>query len=721
MQQEAAVLTMVEDIIWEIMQIMIQKNLVKPSFEKYKEMMDPNNPYCPYGNMSAITHGLEPIPDKTIGISSHVVISRIIRLSLGVHKTVPSALEWAHSGRSLSQDAAEGRLSQFLINMDTARDKANENILKDIGFMIRNDVQMYHSSAIAMWCPPKPYKIFYNQIHGGMLLLEQNIIKKNRANNPKTFHQSNTPAYKQYPKENLIDTAHALNLYNETGYTINQDVLRIIKEITLGGGRFTMKIPMQEIWDQLPKTRLVALNHNDDQFRYNLQCERRLRHEERCLWKNLINFISVAEWYGDQPLWFVHAMDYRGRIYPISAVLTYISSDPYRASFKFREGRKLGGKQADGYTGFEWLLIHAASISDKKKKATHEECLRYSYQNFNVIVDSGRDPLGGYRWWETCANPFQTIAVCIEIYEASKLDDPAEFVSHLPVAQDGTCNGFQHYSAIGRDPIGAQYVNVTPGPRPNDLYASIMNLADDLMKKEVEKEKDNFERLRIASLSRSIMERSLVKRPIMTLPYGLTRAGAVQMTIEKLNANVAHMDLKPVARYITRMIFQSVNETFGNAMQIRLWLTIYNMYLTRLGIQMEWITPIGLPVSQMAYKSKLNKTSSEEVLLAARDRNVLINQKANVYGAFPEVNSVRARNQIPPNFVHSIDASHAKLTHIYMAMKGHQNEQAGGESIIFNSIHDSFWVHPCNVAELNKQIRDGFVDIYTQMVSETPF
>ena len=68
-------------------------------------------------------------------------------------------------------------------------------------------------------------------------------------------------------------------------------------------------------------------------------------------------------------------MDYRGRIYPISAVLTYISADPYRASFKFREGRKLGGVQEDGYTGFEWLLIHAVSVSDKKKKATHEECL----------------------------------------------------------------------------------------------------------------------------------------------------------------------------------------------------------------------------------------------------------------------------------------------------------------------------------------------------------
>lgn len=110
-------------------------------------------------------------------------------------------------------------------------------------------------------------------------------------------------------------------------------------------------------------------------------------------------------------------MDYRGRIYPITSILTYISSDPYRASFKFREGRKLGGKQSDGLTGFEWLLIHVVSVSEKKKKATHEECLRYAYENFHFIVDSGRRPLDGYRWWETCAAPFQTIACCIEIYQ----------------------------------------------------------------------------------------------------------------------------------------------------------------------------------------------------------------------------------------------------------------------------------------------------------------
>ena len=75
-----------------------------------------------------------------------------------------------------------------------------DNILKDIGFMIRHDIQLFHFTSIAMWCPPAPYRIFNNQIHGGFELLPQNIVKKNRANNPKTFHQTETQAFQQYPK-----------------------------------------------------------------------------------------------------------------------------------------------------------------------------------------------------------------------------------------------------------------------------------------------------------------------------------------------------------------------------------------------------------------------------------------------------------------------------------------------------------------------------------------
>ena len=129
-----------------------------------------------------------------------------------------------------------------------------------------------------------------------------------------------------------------------------------------------MKLPMQEVWDQRPGTNLVALDKTDDQHQFVLQCEQRLQNEERSLWMGLAGFISIADWYGDKPFWLVHAMDYRGRMYPVSSLLNYMRADPYRACFSFREGRKLGGKQVDGFTGFEWLLIFTVVVSERKKK-----------------------------------------------------------------------------------------------------------------------------------------------------------------------------------------------------------------------------------------------------------------------------------------------------------------------------------------------------------------
>ena len=36
--------------------------------------------------------------------------------------------------------------------------------------------------------------------------------------------------------------------------------------------------------------------------------------------------------------------------------------------------------------------------------------------------------------------------------------------------QDGSCNGLQHYAALGRDEKGGQAVNLMPGPKPADVY-----------------------------------------------------------------------------------------------------------------------------------------------------------------------------------------------------------------------------------------------------------
>lgn len=54
-------------------------------------------------------------------------------------------------------------------------------------------------------------------------------------------------------------------------------------------------------------------------------------------------------------------------------------------------------------------------------------------------------------WWSKSEEPWQTLAGCMEIANALKSPNAEEYVSRYPIHQDGSCNGLQHYAALGRD------------------------------------------------------------------------------------------------------------------------------------------------------------------------------------------------------------------------------------------------------------------------------
>lgn len=41
------------------------------------------------------------------------------------------------------------------------------------------------------------------------------------------------------------------------------------------------------------------------------------------------------------------------------------------------------------------------------------------------------------------------------------------------VPQDGSCNGLQHYAALGRDSVGAASVNLASSDVPQDVYSGV--------------------------------------------------------------------------------------------------------------------------------------------------------------------------------------------------------------------------------------------------------
>lgn len=77
-------------------------------------------------------------------------------------------------------------------------------------------------------------------------------------------------------------------------------------------------------------------------------------------------------------------------------------------------------------------------------------------------------------WWTTSDEPWQTLAACMEISKALMSPNPSKYMTGFPVHQDGSCNGLQHYAALGRDQIGAESVNLFPFETPRDVYSDIV-------------------------------------------------------------------------------------------------------------------------------------------------------------------------------------------------------------------------------------------------------
>ena len=85
------------------------------------------------------------------------------------------------------------------------------------------------------------------------------------------------------------------------------------------------------------------------------------------------------------------------------------------------------------------------------------------------------------------------------------------------VMKDGSCNGLQHYAALGRDSLGAASVNLVPADRPQDVYSEIAAIVE-------RKRQEDAERGVAAAIAcEGFVRRKVIKQTVMTTVYGVTR------------------------------------------------------------------------------------------------------------------------------------------------------------------------------------------------------
>jgi len=456
-------------------------------------------------------------------------------------------------------------------------------------------------------------------------------------------------------------------------------------------------------------------------------------HSQRCFQNFQLE--TARAYLNEKKIFFPHSVDFRGRAYPIPPILNHIGSDISRGLLKFAHGKELGT------VGLQWLKIHLANLYGYDKASLRER-EQFTMDNIDEIYDSATNPLDGRRWWLKAEDPWQCLACCMELKNAFDLPDPTRFLSQLPVHQDGTCNGLQHYAALGGDYAGARQVNLEPSDRPQDIYTGVAELVKEMVAK------DAAEGRPTACFIDGHITRKVVKRTVMTNVYGVTFMGAKQQVQDELRNLFPRFEptekvtsLGSVALYVAYKIFDALGKIFNGAQEIQYWLgecgdrittsitaeqikrikdrfegldptkalydtkfaapkKVSTAQLNKLNKGMEnfqtsiiWTTPLKMPIVQPYRKEGTQK-------IKTKIQDITVSKKSQQ----DEVDKRKQLQAFPPNFIHSLDASHMLLSALKASEMG----------LDFAAVHDSFWTHASDIPNLNVILRDAFVRMHTE-------
>ncbi|KAH3903034.1 related to DNA-directed RNA polymerase, mitochondrial [Saccharomycodes ludwigii] len=541
---------------------------------------------------------------------------------------------------------------------------------------------------LPMLIKPRPWKSWNN---GGYLYTQSHLIR--------TKESPEQIAYLKAVSDNgIIDKIYeGVNVLGDTAWTVNKRVFEVMSKVWNTGGDF-LKIPAvttelrllpplerdadpAKLRDWKLQNKLLA---NEFSKNRSMRCDANYK-------------LEIARAFLGEKFYFPHNLDFRGRAYPLSPHFNHLGNDMSRGLLIFWKGKRLGPQ------GLKWLKIHLANLFGFDK-TPFQDRVKYAEEHLADIKDSAEHPIDGKGWWKEADKPWQALATCIELNEAHKLKNPEDYVSHQPVHQDGTCNGLQHYAALGGDIEGATQVNLVPSSRPQDVYAYVAKLVVQRLEKASAKGDEK------ATVLKDKIKRKVVKQTVMTNVYGVTSIGATEQINKQLLPVFRERGVSfEYSKYLTKHVFASIRKLFKSAHLIQDWLATCAKVISKsIRIDVDerslkngtkpdymtsviWTTPLGLPIVQ-PYRDASKKQVSTNL--------------QTVYISDPfQVNPVNSRKQkagFPPNFIHSLDASHMLLSAI----------RCGRMGLSFAAVHDSYWTHACDVDIMNESLRDEFIKLH---------
>lgn len=378
----------------------------------------------------------------------------------------------------------------------------------------------------------------------------------------------------------------------------------------------------------------------------------------------------------EQPLYYPHQLDHRGRAYPIPQHLNYQGDDLRRAMLEFSEG-----KDASDTEAMDHIRIDAANAwGHGKDKVTYAERVAWVRDMERDIRLSASDPLA-CDFWHGAEDPWQFLACCIALH------DP-ERAAHIPVGRDGSSNGLQHYAALGRDAEGAALVNMVPNDRPADLYTRIAKETRSILA---------GRRDRIASMLVPLVDRSVVKQPVMTRgAYGSTLIGITRQVRNSLVAKgVEDAAIVEASKYLSGVILEAIGQTCVGASRLMEYFRRCAGLILATGEGVSWVNPVGFPVV-LPHRNYTTR------------RVVTVVQAIDTLDPDTAVSPL-ARKQIdatPPGIIHSIDAAAMMMTAV----------ACRDRDCSFVGVHDKYATHAATRGLQDRILREEHVRLHERPI-----
>ncbi len=473
---------------------------------------------------------------------------------------------------------------------------------------------------------------------------------------------------------------------------------------------------------------------------------------------------EIAKRFVNKTFYHLYYYDFRGRKYPATAYFHEQGSDLARGLLLRKDSKPIGKE------GFFWLMVSAANnwagdagseYQAKTDKIPLKERYKWAIDNEEILLSYAENPKVNQGWMKA-DKPWQFMAVCFELYKLRIWQttirdfDNYEYPSQIEIYIDGSNNGSQHLSALTRDEITAPHVNLVPLDLPGDLYKYVADhvwkriettvaaytkeeiyacekFIDNLieLKKQINSaepksdtrkllveqiikfKKDNQEALYKSSpvfwarIKDAKHRRKVVKRNVMTLPYGGTSYGLGEQQIDdakKHNIDLLyHMEHRWGA-YMGREVYEDCRTSLERPMQLLEVFENAGRKAELKGEFLKWTVPItNFPVVQNYTEGTSKKIWIQygpqigERLNTGYFVNSLQLSVCFIEDTKPSKN--KQSQGASPNAIHSLDAAHLMLT-VYRA------------DFPITTIHDSFGCLAADMSKLYRLIRETFVELY---------